>query len=92
MNRDSVNSSALKSVGYDEENQILEVEILQTGEVYQYKNVPIEEYFLFLEQPSLGTYYNKEFKKKLPDYIKVSQLSREPSKLPLPLSASSGKP
>jgi hypothetical protein len=72
MKREAVKSSAIKNIGYDEENQVLEVEILGTGEVYQYKNVPIEEYFFFLEQPSLGTYYNKEFKKKFPDYIKVS--------------------
>jgi hypothetical protein len=72
VNRQPVESSVIKSIGYDEENKILEVEILGTGEIYQYKNVPIEEYLFFLEQPSLGTYYNKEFKKKYPDYVKVS--------------------
>ncbi len=73
MKRTPVNSSAIKSVGYDEENKIIEVEILGTGEVYQYKNVSLEEYIEFKEEPSLGTYYNKVFKGRHPHYRKVSR-------------------
>lgn len=71
MKRKPVKSSALKSIGYDEERHVLEVEILETSEVYQYKNVPLDEYITFLEQPSLGTYYNQIFKPKYPDYNKT---------------------
>jgi hypothetical protein len=64
MKRKPVNSSALKSVGYNEEKRILEVEILETGRTYQYKDVPLEEYVSFMEAPSLGIYYNKVIKDK----------------------------
>lgn len=64
MKREPVNSSAIKSVGYDEENQILEVEILETGRVYQYKNIPINEYLTFIQAPSIGWYYNKMIKER----------------------------
>jgi hypothetical protein len=62
MKRKPVKSSALKSVGYNEEKKLLEVEILETGRVYQYKEVPLEEYMSFIEAPSLGIYYNKIIK------------------------------
>jgi hypothetical protein len=62
MKRKPVKSSALKSVGYNEEKKLLEVEILETGRVYQYKEVPLEEYISFIEAPSLGIYYNKIIK------------------------------
>jgi hypothetical protein len=64
MKRKPVESSALRSVGYDEENQILEVEILETGRVYQYQNVPINEYIAFIQAPSIGWYYNKMIKER----------------------------
>jgi hypothetical protein len=54
---------------YNDDNDVLEVE-LQSGDVYFYNQVPLEEYLKFLEQPSLGTYYNKEFKPRFPDYNK----------------------
>ncbi len=73
MKREPVNSSAINSMGYNEENKIIEVEISGTGEVYQYKNVPLEEYLKFKEEPSLGSYYNKVFKGKYPEYKKVSK-------------------
>lgn len=69
MKRKHLKSSVIKSMKYNEETQVLEVE-LQGGEVYTYNHVPLEEYLKFLEQPSLGTYYNKEFKNKFPDYKK----------------------
>ena len=52
MKRKPVKSSALKSVGYNEEKKLLEVEILETGRVYQYKEVPLEEYISFIEAQS----------------------------------------
>ncbi|MDQ6609271.1 MAG: KTSC domain-containing protein [Bacteroidota bacterium] len=62
MKREPVESTAIKSIGYNEDKQILEVEILETGRVYKYFNVPLEEYIDFLEAKSLGEYYNRVIK------------------------------
>ena len=43
MNRQSVDSSNLASIGYDEENEILEIEFNHGG-IYQYSDVPKDEY------------------------------------------------
>ncbi len=73
MKRKPVNSSALKSVSYIKEKNLLEVEILETGSLYQYKNVPLEEYLSFMEAPSLRVYYNKVIKEKY-EYNEVFDL------------------
>ena len=62
MKREPVESTAIKSIGYNEDKQILEVEILETGRVYKYFNVPLEEYMDFLDAKSLGEYYNRVIK------------------------------
>ena len=62
MKREPVDSTAIKSIGYNEDKQILEVEILDTGRVYKYFNVPLEEYFDFMDAKSLGEYYNRVIK------------------------------
>jgi len=64
MKREPVDSSALKSIGYNEDKKILEVQLLETGKVYQYKDVPLEEYFDFMDAKSLGEYYNRVIKEK----------------------------
>ncbi len=64
MKREPVKSTAIKSIGYNEDKQILEVEILETGRVYKYFNVPLEEYMDFMEAKSLGEYYNRVIKEK----------------------------
>lgn len=56
MKRKKVDSSNLASVGYDEENQILEIEFNHGG-VYQYFDVPKEEYEALLNADSLGSYF-----------------------------------
>jgi hypothetical protein len=62
MKREPVESTAIKSIGYNEDKQILEVEILETGRIYQYKDVSVEEYLDFMDAPSLGEYYNRVIK------------------------------
>ena len=64
MKREYVDSRAIKSIGYNEDKQVLEVELLESGRVYQYRNVPLEEYFDFIDAKSLGEYYNREIKEK----------------------------
>lgn len=55
MNRQSVESSNLSSVGW--ENGILEVEF-KNGSVYKYFDVPQEEYVALMNATSLGKYFN----------------------------------
>jgi hypothetical protein len=75
MTRGAVKSSALESVGYNEESQVLEVEIKNTGRVYQYFEVPLMEYLNLINAPSVGEYYN-EIKKK---FLIVKEITTEPS-------------
>lgn len=61
MKRESVSSSNLASVGYDAENQILEIEFYHGG-VYQYFDVPKEEYKALMEADSHGKYFAANIK------------------------------
>jgi len=56
MERENVSSSNLASVGYDEENEILEIEFNHGG-IYQYFNVPINEYEALMSADSHGKYF-----------------------------------
>jgi hypothetical protein len=53
--------AAWRPIGYDPEPQILELEFRQTGQVYQYFDVPAEEYAAFLQAESKGTHLNQHF-------------------------------
>ena len=57
MERQSVSSSNLASVGYDADNEILEVEF-NNGGVYQYFDVPAEIYEDLMNAPSHGQYFS----------------------------------
>jgi len=63
MDRESVNSSNLKSVGYDEATQILEIEF-NTRKIYQYHRVPKEVYNGLMTSPSHGQYFHRFIKDK----------------------------
>ena len=56
MERKSVSSSNLNSVGYNEGEQILEIEF-NSGGVYQYFNVPAEKYQSLMSASSHGKYF-----------------------------------
>lgn len=58
MKLNPVQSEMLDAVGYDEESQILEV-IFNTGDRYQYKNVPSFEYEGLMGAESIGQYMHK---------------------------------
>ena len=62
MKREEVESSVLKSVGYNKEKKLLEAEIV-TGEVYEYYEVPLWEYEALMQSESLGGFYNTHIKK-----------------------------
>jgi hypothetical protein len=70
MNRTSVKSSNLQSVGYDEETRILEVEF-KNGDVYQYLNVPVSIFTGLLSATSKGSYFDTYVKKAGYSYRQV---------------------
>lgn len=56
MKRQTVESSNLASIGYDAANEILEVEFNHGG-VYQYFDVPQNEYNALMNADSHGRYF-----------------------------------
>jgi KTSC domain len=56
MERKKVNSSGIRSVGYDRNSQTLEVE-LTDGSIWQYSKVPGEVERRFMAAPSMVSYY-----------------------------------
>jgi hypothetical protein len=57
MDRSFVNSSNVRSIGYDNQTAILEVEFT-SGDVYQYFNIPVYLYQQFLHASSHGQFLN----------------------------------
>ena len=64
--RISVESNYLQSVGYDASEQVLEIEF-KSGEVYQYKDVPIVVYTDLMNASSHGKYFNANIKDVYPN-------------------------
>ena len=65
MKREPLDSSSLRSAGYDPAAHVLEVEF-RNGGVYQYLEVPDEEFEEFITAPSKGRYLNTEIKPRHP--------------------------
>ena len=57
MDRKRVNSSRLRSVGYDEKNQVLEIEMLN-GQVWQYSKVSPEVHRRFMAAPNPTSFFD----------------------------------
>jgi len=57
MERKRVNSSRIRSVGYDERNQVLEIEHTN-GDVYQYARVSPEVHRRFMAAPNPTSYFD----------------------------------
>ena len=57
MERKRVNSSKIRSVGYDEKTQTLEIEF-SNGDVYQYPKVYPEVFRRFMAAPNATTFYD----------------------------------
>lgn len=55
MERESVTSSNIDSIGYDESSETLEIEFLNGG-VYQYFDVPKSVYYEMMSAASHGRY------------------------------------
>lgn len=56
MDRQRVSSSNLESVGYDSNDEILEIKF-HSGGIYQYLNVPFEKYKSLMNASSKGSYF-----------------------------------
>jgi hypothetical protein len=67
MERQPIESSLIRSVGYDVASSILEVELAEEGRVYEYFDVPFSAYQELMEAESKGSYFN-EFIKDLYAY------------------------
>lgn len=57
MPRETIDSSAIAAVQYDEAGRNLDID-LTTGRLYRYVDVPPEVYEAFMAAKSKGRYYN----------------------------------
>lgn len=71
MQRIAVESSNLKSIGYDDESEVLEIEF-NSGGVYQYFAVPNTIYHGLMNAESHGKYFDVNIKKQGYKYKKIS--------------------
>ena len=65
MERYSVASSNIASIGYDKDAKTLEVEFLN-GSIYQYYNFPEHMYDQLMREPSKGKFLNIYIKNAYP--------------------------
>jgi hypothetical protein len=63
MNRNSVNSSMISSIGYDSANGTLEIEFKNGGEIWQYFDIPEYVWSEFEYATSHGKYFLANIKK-----------------------------
>lgn len=63
MNRVTIVSNNLRSVGYDAQQQVLEIEF-HAGGIYQYQGVPVKVYNELMTAPSKRSYFERNIKHK----------------------------
>ncbi len=71
MKREPIDSSVISSMGYDPVWRVLELEFRETGEIYDYFEVPPEIYEAFRSAESKGIYLNTIFKGHKYRYIRI---------------------
>ena len=71
MQRIPVDSSCVKSVGYDDATQTMEINFIKTGP-YTYPNVTLDFFELVVNAPSIGAFVNKAIKNSNMVYFKGS--------------------
>ncbi len=59
MYRRPVESSLIRSIGYDLPSSILEVEFVEGGRLYEYYDVPLSVYSRLMGAESIGAYFNE---------------------------------
>ena len=70
MDRKTVDSSELASIGYDPVSRVLEVEFT-TGGVYQYRGVPADVHSALMSAASHGKYFNQYVKKAGYTFVRI---------------------
>lgn len=70
MERESVKSSNLASVGYDSDSKTLEIEF-NNGGLYQYFSVPESIYNGLMAASSKGSYFDQYIKKGSYSYKRI---------------------
>lgn len=63
MERESVRSSNLRSVGYDWWSSTLEIQF-QNGGIYRYSRVPYERYECLMKSGSKGSYFQNHIRRR----------------------------
>jgi hypothetical protein len=63
MDRQSVRSSNIKSIGYDPKSETLEIGF-HSGDIYQYFDVPESIFNSLMSASSHGSYFHKYIKDK----------------------------
>lgn len=61
MDRESVSSSNLRSVGYDPTTRTMEVEF-RNGSIYEYDDVPEHVYRDLMQASSKGSYFHESIR------------------------------
>jgi len=75
MERMSVKSELLKSIGYDPIKKVLEIEFIN-GDIYQYQNVPEFKYMTLNASEPADKYFNEFIKNKF-KYVKKNLVSKK---------------
>jgi hypothetical protein len=78
MRREAVDSTTMRSVGYESRSKILEIEF-QSGEVYQYLDVPERMHKGLLGAKSKGQYFNDEIREEYA-FVRVGRARRATSR------------
>jgi hypothetical protein len=66
MDRLPVDSTLIRSVGYDFPNSVLEVELTTGGRIYRYFDVPLSIYSELMAAGSKGAYFNESIRDLYP--------------------------
>lgn len=61
MKLETVESDVIHAIGYDEDVSVMEV-IFNSGQIYQYRNVPRQVFEQFLRAESKGNYFQNNIR------------------------------
>jgi hypothetical protein len=61
MKLETVESDVIHAIGYDDDVNVLEI-IFNTGQIYQYRNVPREVFEQLLRAESKGSYFQNNIR------------------------------
>jgi hypothetical protein len=69
--RRPVESSVIRSIGYDLPSSVLEIEFAESNRVYEYYDVPLSVYSRLMAAESPGSYFN-EYVRDMYSYREIS--------------------